>query len=64
MTPEANKTIIRRYIDELNRRNTAILDDLVADEFCQTVFKLPKRSSQSNRNLELRRLAHCLGLRL
>ena len=27
MTPEANKTIIRRYIDELNVRNIAILDE-------------------------------------
>ena len=27
MTPEANKTIIRRYIDELNHRNIAILDE-------------------------------------
>jgi hypothetical protein len=64
MTPKATKTIGRRYIDELNRRTTAILDDLVPDEFRQTVFKLPKRSSQSNRRLELRRLAHGLGLRL
>jgi len=64
MTPEANKAIVRRTIDELNHRNLAILDDLVPDEFRQTVFKLPKRSSQSNRSLELRRLAHGLGLRL
>ncbi len=27
MTPEANKTIVRRYIDELNHRNIAILDE-------------------------------------
>ena len=37
MTPEANKTIVRRYIDELNHRNTAILDELVADEFREAV---------------------------
>ena len=33
MTPEANKTIVRRYIDELNHRNIAILDELVDDQF-------------------------------
>lgn len=27
MTPEANKTIVRRYVDELNHRNIAILDE-------------------------------------
>ena len=27
MTPEANKAIVRRYIDELNHRNLAILDE-------------------------------------
>ena len=64
MTPEANKTIVRRYIDELNHRNIAILDEGALMRVRQTVFKLPKRSSQSNRNLELRRLAHGLGLRL
>jgi len=37
MTPEANKTIVRRYIDELNHRNLAILDELVADEFREAV---------------------------
>ena len=37
MTPEANKTIFRRYIDELNHRNLAILDELVADEFREAV---------------------------
>jgi steroid delta-isomerase-like uncharacterized protein len=37
MTPEANKTIIRRYIDELNHRNIAILEELVADEFREVV---------------------------
>jgi steroid delta-isomerase-like uncharacterized protein len=29
---EKNKAIIRHYIDELNRRNLAILDELVAEE--------------------------------
>ena len=27
MTPEANKALVRRYIDELNHRNLAILDE-------------------------------------
>ncbi len=39
MTPEANKTIVRRYIDELNHRNIAILDELVADEFREVVLQ-------------------------
>lgn len=37
MTLEDNKNIIRRYIEELNRRNDAILDELVASEFRETV---------------------------
>ena len=37
MTPEANKTIVRRYIDELNHRNIAILDELVDDQFREDV---------------------------
>lgn len=37
MTIEENKAIIRRYIDALNRRNEAILEELVASEFRETV---------------------------
>jgi steroid delta-isomerase-like uncharacterized protein len=37
MTAEANKAIVRRYIDELNQRNTAVLDELVADDFREAV---------------------------
>jgi predicted ester cyclase/SAM-dependent methyltransferase len=37
MTTEENKQIIRRYIDELNLRHVAILDELVASEFRETV---------------------------
>jgi steroid delta-isomerase-like uncharacterized protein len=37
MTAEANKAIVRRYIDELNQRNTAVLDELVADHFRDAV---------------------------
>lgn len=37
MTTEENKTIVRRYIDQLNQRNVAILDELVADEFREAV---------------------------
>lgn len=37
MTAEANKAIVRRYIDELNGRNTAVLDELVADHFRDAV---------------------------
>jgi len=37
MSIENNKSIIRRYIEELNRRNESILDELVADEFRETV---------------------------
>ena len=31
------KAIVRRYIDELNHRNLAILDELLADEFREAV---------------------------
>ena len=37
MSAETNKAILCRYIDELNRRNVAILDELVADEFREVV---------------------------
>jgi steroid delta-isomerase-like uncharacterized protein len=37
MTAEANKAIVRRYIDELNQRNTTVLDELVADDFREAV---------------------------
>lgn len=37
MRTEANKAVLRRYIDELNNRNVAILDELVADEFREWV---------------------------
>ena len=37
MTTQENKTIVRRYIDQLNQRNEAILDELVADEFREAV---------------------------
>jgi predicted ester cyclase len=32
MSTEANKTIIRRYIEQLNRRNDAIIEELVAED--------------------------------
>ena len=32
MSAEANKALIRRYVDELNRRNLAILEELVAEK--------------------------------
>lgn len=47
MTPEQNKAIIRRYIDELNRRNTAILDDLIADEFRSDVRQGYERNTMA-----------------
>ncbi len=34
----ATKAIVRRYIDELNKRNVGILDDLVAEDFRPTVI--------------------------
>ena len=32
MSAEANKAVIRRYVDELNRRNLAILEELIAEK--------------------------------
>lgn len=32
MSAETNKALIRRYVDELNRRNLAILEELVAEK--------------------------------
>jgi len=33
MSLEENKAIVRRWIEELNRRNLAVLDELVAPNF-------------------------------
>ena len=32
MATEANKAIIRRYIEQLNRRNEAVIDEVVAED--------------------------------
>jgi steroid delta-isomerase-like uncharacterized protein len=32
MSTKENKTILRRYVDELNRRNLSLLDELVAED--------------------------------
>jgi predicted ester cyclase len=37
MTPDENKAILRRYIEQLNQRNERILDELVAPDFRQEV---------------------------
>jgi steroid delta-isomerase-like uncharacterized protein len=37
MSPDENKRVIRRYIDELNRRDVAILDELVSAGFRDVV---------------------------
>jgi steroid delta-isomerase-like uncharacterized protein len=37
MITDQNKSIIRRYIEELNRRNLAILEELVAPAFREEV---------------------------
>jgi steroid delta-isomerase-like uncharacterized protein len=33
MDAEQNKAVVRRYIEGLNRRNEAVIDDLVAEDF-------------------------------
>ncbi len=33
MSTAANKAVIRRYIEQLNRRNEAVIDELVAEDF-------------------------------
>jgi predicted ester cyclase len=37
MTARANKSIIRRYIRELNRRNDSVIDELVSEDFRDVV---------------------------
>ena len=37
MTARTNKAIIHRYIHELNQRNAAVIDELVAEDFRGTV---------------------------
>lgn len=44
MTARTNKAIVRRYIEELNRRNPAILEELVAVEFRDEVLQGYRRN--------------------
>lgn len=37
---EKNKAIVRRWIEEVNKRNLAILDELVAPDFFHSTFQL------------------------
>ena len=39
MSARANKTIIRRYIHELNQRNPTVIDELVAEDFRPIVLE-------------------------
>jgi predicted ester cyclase len=39
MSAQTNKAIVRRYIQELNQRNLAVLDELVAVDFRSTVLE-------------------------
>ena len=32
MSTEANKAVVRRYVEQLNRRNEAVIDELIADD--------------------------------
>ena len=40
MSLEENKAIVRRWIEELNRRNLAVLDELVAPDFFHPTWQL------------------------
>ncbi|MFB0502608.1 MAG: ester cyclase [Candidatus Bathyarchaeia archaeon] len=40
MSLEENKAIVRRWIEDINRRNLAILDELVAPDFFHSTFQL------------------------
>ena len=37
MTSEENKAVVRRYINELNRRNVAVIDEVVHETFRKAV---------------------------
>jgi predicted ester cyclase len=39
MSARTNKAILRRYVQELNQRNTSVLDELVAEDFRSTVLE-------------------------
>ena len=40
MSLEENKAIVRRWIEELNKRNLAILDELIAPDFFHPTHQL------------------------
>jgi predicted ester cyclase len=39
MSAQSNKAIVSRYIQELNQRNLAVLEELVAEDFRSTVLE-------------------------
>jgi steroid delta-isomerase-like uncharacterized protein len=50
MSIEANKAILRRYVEQLNQRNESVIDELIAEDFAgQTLHADPAGSAESPR---------------
>ena len=48
MSTETHKTIIRRYVEELNQRNEAVIDELIADDFiARTLHVTPADTAET-----------------
>ena len=47
MSTATNKAVLRRYISELNRRNVAVLDEVVTDEFRDEVRRGYERNTSA-----------------
>jgi ketosteroid isomerase-like protein len=48
-TPEENEALVRRYYDEAyNARNTAVIDELLADDFVRHNVAVPQANQPSN----------------
>jgi len=48
MSLEENKAIVRRFIEELNKRNLAILDELIASDYVDHDRKVRGRETDFN----------------
>ena len=48
-TPEENEALVRRYYEEAyNQRNTAVIDELLADDFVRHNIAVPQANQPSN----------------
>lgn len=45
MSTETHKTIVRRYVEQLNQRNESVIDELIADDFTARTLQVTPADS-------------------